>query len=130
MQTDTPKVDCAPAWTEAGTHAMSPLATHDEIARFNFLANLNKYMANVVVGGNKVAYDSRAKQAFRNTHGHEPQGRREIRAAMSVDPYYQMRSALRRTAMEMRQQAGRSLGLPQARPLRAPPRPMNPGTKE
>ncbi len=129
MQTDTPKVDCAPAWTEAGTHAMSPLATHDEIARFNFLANLNKYMANVVVGGNKVAYDSRAKQAFRNTHGHEPQGRREIRAAMSVDPYYQMWSALRRNAMEMRQQAGRSMVLRQAEPLRDRARSLNAGAK-
>ena len=36
---------------------MSPLATHDEIARFNFLANLNKYMANVVVGGGSPSLD-------------------------------------------------------------------------
>ncbi|MEZ5513510.1 MAG: methyltransferase domain-containing protein [Steroidobacteraceae bacterium] len=125
MQQITPAVDCAPPWTDAGVHAMSPTATHDEIARFNFLANLNKYMANVVVAGNQVAYQSRARVAYERQHGHVPGDRREIRAAMSTDPYYQMWSALRRNAMEMRQQAGRALVLRQAEQLRDRARALN-----
>ncbi|MEZ5474785.1 MAG: methyltransferase domain-containing protein [Steroidobacteraceae bacterium] len=109
---------------------MSPSATHDEIARFNFLANFNKYMANVVVAGNEVAYESRARPAYRREHGHDPSDRHEIRAAMRGDPYYQMWSALRRNAMEMRQQAGRSLVLRQAEVLRDRARALNRGSTQ
>ena len=35
---------------------MSAAVTHDDIARFNFLANFNKYMATVVAPGNAVAF--------------------------------------------------------------------------
>ena len=44
---------------------------------------------------------------------------------MSEDPYYQMWSALRRTGMEMRQQAGRSLVLRQIQALRDRARQLN-----
>ena len=108
---------CAPPWTDAGTHAMSPQAGHDDAARFNFLANFNKYMATRVTAGNAVAYQARAREGFVREHGREPADRREIRAAMSGDPYYRMWSSLRRCAMEMRQQAGRSLVLRQAEAL-------------
>jgi ubiquinone/menaquinone biosynthesis C-methylase UbiE len=111
-------IQCAPAWTQAGTHGMSPLASHDEIARFNFLANLNKYMASVVVPGLEDAYRGRAKPRFAAMQGHAPRDRREIRKAMHDDPYYQLWSSLRRSAMEMRQQAGRSMVLRQAEQLR------------
>jgi len=97
---------------------MLPQANHDEVARFNFLANLNKYMATSVVGGNRVAYDHRVKPAFRSKHGREPQDRREVRDAMRSDSYYRMWSALRRNTMEMRQQAGRSMVLRQIDALR------------
>jgi ubiquinone/menaquinone biosynthesis C-methylase UbiE len=96
---------------------MSPEAGHDDAARFNFLANVNKYMASCVVAGNAVAYEARAKEAYRRLHGHEPRDRREIRAAMSGDDYYRFWSSLRRTSMEMRQQAGRALVLRQAESL-------------
>ncbi|MCP5467175.1 MAG: class I SAM-dependent methyltransferase [Sinobacteraceae bacterium] len=121
----TPRIDCAPAWTEAGQHAMSPEARHDEIARFNFLANFNKYLSAVVVGGNAVAYQARARPAWEAEHGRPPRDRREIRAAMSGDPYYRMWSALRRNGMEMRQQAGRALVLRQAEALRDRARALN-----
>jgi SAM-dependent methyltransferase len=120
-------VDCAPPWSDVGQHAMSPQPTHDEIARFNFLANFNKYMSSRVVGGNAVAYAARARPAWEREHGRAPQDRREIRAAMATDPYYQMWSSLRRSAMEMRQQAGRSLVLRQAEALRDRARGLNAG---
>lgn len=112
------QLEPAPAWSEAGQHAMSAQASHDDTARFNFLANFNKYMANVVVAGNHVAFERRAGPRWEQSHGRWPADRREIRAAMSEDPYYRIWSALRRTGMEMRQQAGRSLVLPQAGALR------------
>ena len=119
------RLDAAPPWSLVGEHSMSPRATHDEIARFNFLANFNKYMSNVVVSGNAVAYERRVAPRWRARHGVDPANRREIRAAMSEDPYYQMWSALRRTGMEMRQQAGRSLVLRQIQALRDRARQLN-----
>jgi SAM-dependent methyltransferase len=121
------KLDCAPPWTESGRHAMTPDARHDEIARFNFLASFNKYMSNVVVAGNTVAYEGRAKPIWVQARGAEPRDRREVRAAMSSDSYYRMWSSLRRCGMEMRQQAGRSLVLRQAEELRERARRLNAG---
>lgn len=110
-------VACAPPWTDVGQHGLSAEARHDDAARFNFLANLNKHLSARVVGGNAIAYESRAREAYRRRTGHDPLDRREIRDAMQGDPYYQMWSSLRRSAMEMRQQAGRSLVLRQAEKL-------------
>lgn len=104
---------------------MSPKLEHDDIARFNFLANFNKFMASRVVGGNLIAYETRAKPAYVAAQGHEPRDRREIREAMKPDPYYRLWSALRRNAMEMRQQAGRSIVLRQAGELSDRARALN-----
>ncbi len=120
-----PRIDCAPPFSDAGRHAMSPEPGHDEIARFNFLANFNKYMSSTVVGGNAVAWQSRARPRWELQHGRPPRDRREIRDAMSTDPYYQMWSSLRRSAMEMRQQAGRAMVLRQAEALRDRARALN-----
>jgi len=116
--TDATRLGCAPPWTEAGQHAMSPVATHDDIARFNFLANFNKFMASVVVTGNAIAFKERAAPQWHASHGAPPETRREIREAMCEDPYYRMWSSLRRSGMEMRQQAGRTLVLRQMAALR------------
>ena len=104
---------------------MSPSLEHDDIARFNFLANFNKFMASRVVGGNALAYENRAKPAYVARHGRAPRDRREIRAAMRPDSYYRLWSSLRRNAMEMRQQAGRSIVLRQAGVLSARARAAN-----
>jgi len=117
--------DCAPPWSQAGQHAMSPVATHDDTARFNFLANFNKYISGCVVAGNAEAYRTRALPAWIAEHGTVPTDRREIRVAMSRDPYYRMWSSLRRSGMEMRQQAGRALVLRQIESLRDRARVLN-----
>ena len=78
-----PRIDCAPPFSDAGQHAMSPEAGHDDVARFNFLANFNKYMSSTVVGGNAVAFEARARPRWEQAHGRAPQDRREIRAAMA-----------------------------------------------
>lgn len=97
---------------------MSAAVRHDDIARFNFLANFNKYMATVVAPGNAVAFRERAEPAWVRERGEPPQTRGEVRRAMASDPHYRFWSALRRCGMEMRQQAGRSLVLRQAESLR------------
>lgn len=104
---------------------MSADVTHDDIARFNFLANFNKYMATAVAPGNAVAFRKRAEPAWVERHGEAPQTRVEVRRAMTVDPHYQFWSALRRCGMEMRQQAGRSLVLHQLEALRDRARELN-----
>ena len=105
---------CAPPWSHVGQHAMSASATHDDIARFNFLANFNKYMATVIAPGNAVAFRERVEPAWTQRQGEPPTTRVEVRRAMAGDPHYRFWSALRRSGMEMRQQAGRSLVLRQA----------------
>ncbi len=87
---------------------------HDDAARFNFLANLVKYVSGDLTSGNAIAYKHRARPEWQATHGRAPANRGEVRRAMQSDPHYQMWSALRRNTMEMRQQAGRFTTLRQA----------------
>ncbi|MCS6947113.1 MAG: class I SAM-dependent methyltransferase [Steroidobacteraceae bacterium] len=113
-----PPLEIAPPVTAAGRHGMSPELRHDDIARFNFLANFNKFLATRIVGGVRISYERRARPKWQAKHGSPPADRHQIRAAMRDDPYFRMWSALRRNAMEMRQQAGRSVVLRQAISLR------------
>ena len=102
-----------PTWDKVGKHALFPDAKHDEIARFNFLANLNMHLSGEVLPGVKESYEKVALPTFRAEQGREPESRHEVREVMQHQPAYQWWSALRRSTMEMRQQAGRSLVLRQ-----------------
>ncbi len=106
-----------PVWSKIAKHDMLPDTSHDERARFNFLANLNKFLSANVSPGNKIAYEKRVRPQFKTQQGRDFETREEVREAMKTDPHYQAWSALRRSAMEMRQQAGRSLVLRQAATL-------------
>lgn len=106
-----------PSWQHVGRHAVFPESKHDDTARFDFLANLNGYLATRLSPKVRVAYDRRVKPSFEKSHGRAPETRHEVRKAMSADPVYQTWSALRRNSMEMRQQAGRGLVLRQLGPL-------------
>lgn len=108
-----------PPYTLVGKHGVSPNTTHDERARFNFLATLNSHLAANVLPGNAVAYENRAKPAFIAANGRAPQDRHEVRHAMLRDPHFQTWSALRRSSMELRQQAGREVVLRQITDLNA-----------
>jgi ubiquinone/menaquinone biosynthesis C-methylase UbiE len=119
--------DVAPPYTAVTRHGVSPQPSHDEAARFNFLANFNKYVAGVLGAGNKLAYDQRVLPAFRKEHGRDPKDRFEIRAAMNKDPYHRFWSALKRNSMEMRQQNGRAMVLRQLDELDARARQYNEG---
>jgi ubiquinone/menaquinone biosynthesis C-methylase UbiE len=116
-----------PPYTEVTQHAVFPTPSHDEAARFNFLANFNKYMAATLGAGNKLAYDKRVQPAFVKAQGREPKDRFEIRHAMNKDPWHRFWSALKRNSMEMRQQNGRAMVLRQLDELDAKARQFNEG---
>lgn len=107
------KQDVPPPYTAVTQHPVFPVPSHDEAARYNFLANFNRYMSGTVGAGNKLAYDSRVLPAFRAEHGRDPADRFEVRHAMNRDPWHRFWSACRRNSMEMRQQNGRSIVLRQ-----------------
>jgi ubiquinone/menaquinone biosynthesis C-methylase UbiE len=119
--------DVAPPYTAVSRHGIFPEPRHDEAARFNFLANFNKYLSGVLGQGNAVAYERRVLPAFRKEHGREPADRFEIRHAMNKDPWHRYWSALKRNSMEMRQQNGRSMVLRQLDELDGRARQYNEG---
>ncbi len=115
-----------PVWNKIAKHAMLPETSHDERARYNFLANLNKHLAHVSQG-NKIAYETRVEPKFKEKHGRSIQDTKELGQEIGKDPHYQIWSSLRRSTMEMRQQAGRSIVLRQAESLRDKARALNAG---
>jgi SAM-dependent methyltransferase len=108
-----------PPYSLVGKHGVSPDFTHDERARFNFLAQLNTHLAAHVVPGNVRAYETRVRPAFEAEHGRAPIDRHEVRKAMLRDSHFQTWSALRRSSMELRQQNGREVVLRQLDKLNA-----------
>lgn len=127
MKPQPDKIDVAPPYTAVARHAVFPEPSHDEAARFDFLANFNKYMATTLGPGNKRAYDTRVLPAFVKEHGREPEDRFEIRRAMNKDPWHRFWSALKRNSMEMRQHNGRQMVLRQLDELDAKARQFNEG---
>ncbi len=115
-----------PVWNKIAKHAMLPDTTHDERARYNFLSNLNKHLAHVAQG-TKTAYETRVAPRFKKEHGRDIKNRTELKAAIEQDPHYQIWSSLRRSTMEMRQQAGRSIVLRQAEELKDKAEELNKG---
>ena len=106
-----------PSWQHVGRHAVFPESTHDDTARFDFLANLNGYLSTRLSPKVRESYEKRVRPAFERREGRAPEDRHEVRKAMAADPVYQTWSALRRNTMEMRQQAGRGMVLRQLGPL-------------
>jgi SAM-dependent methyltransferase len=109
--------DGPPDYRVVGRHGMFPEITHDEIARFNFLAQMNRHLATRVMPGVKEAFDARVEPGFTKSEGRPFKDRHEVRRALTKDPMFQWWSALRRATMEQRQQAGRWVTLRQASAL-------------
>lgn len=86
---------------EQTRHELLPQATHDELARQNFVQSLKVHLATKVSPGNKAVYEKRAKPRFIQQQQRAPQNRHEVRQVMKEEPYYQTWSALLRTSQEM-----------------------------
>jgi len=82
-------------------HAMLPQTTSDEFSRQEFVKSFKLYLATKVSPKNKVAYEKNVKPAFQKEHGRPPEGRHEIRKAMTKNTHYQIWSSLLRTSQEL-----------------------------
>ncbi|MBW4576586.1 MAG: class I SAM-dependent methyltransferase [Aphanothece sp. CMT-3BRIN-NPC111] len=82
-------------------HNILPQATHDELARQNFVKSFKAYIISQLSPGNKVIYEKVALPQFEREHQRSPKDRHEIRQVMQNQPYYQWWSAIRRTHQEM-----------------------------
>jgi hypothetical protein len=112
-----PAYDGPPDYREVGRHGVFPEVTHDEVARLNFLAHMNRHLSTRVMPYIRAAWDARGAAAFEAKHGRPPADRHELRRALLAEPAFTSWSALRRMTMEQRQQAGRWVTLRQAEDL-------------
>ncbi|MEM8987827.1 MAG: methyltransferase domain-containing protein [Pseudomonadota bacterium] len=119
MANQNARYDGPPDYRVVGKHGVFPETTHDETERFNFLAHLNRHIAANIMPGVKQAYEARVEPAFEKDQGRGFKSRHEVRKALLDDPAFQTWSALRRSNMEMRQQAGRWVTLRQGEELNA-----------
>jgi SAM-dependent methyltransferase len=108
-----------PDYRVVGKHGMFPELSHDEVARFNFLAQMNRHLSTRVMPGVRDAFHGRVEPAFRRKEGRDFNDRHEVRKALLGDSLFQWWSALRRATMEQRQQAGRWATIRQADALNA-----------
>jgi ubiquinone/menaquinone biosynthesis C-methylase UbiE len=116
---ETRSYDGPPDYRVVGRHGMYADLSHDEIARFNFLAHMNRHLSTTIMPGIKQAFEERVLPAFAAREGRYFADRHEVRKELLGDPAFQWWSALRRATMETRQQAGRWVTLRQAASLNA-----------
>ena len=112
-----PSYDGLPDSRVIGRHGVFPATTHDDVARINFLAQLNRHLATQVAPHVKTAWEQRAEPAARARAGRPARDRHEVRKALLEDPMFATWSALRRMTMEQRQQAGRWIAIREAETL-------------
>jgi len=107
-----------PDYRTVGRHGVFPQTTHDEIERFNYLAQMNRHLATRVLPSVRTVFEKRVAPRVAAAGGRFA-NRHDVRKALLRDPYYQTWSALRRMTMEQRQQAGRWVAVRQAEELAA-----------
>jgi SAM-dependent methyltransferase len=81
-------------------HAILPIANHDESSRQEFAKSLKQFVQQGLLPGLQPAYRQRAAKKFEAEHGRAPQDRRDIRAAMTEDLYFQHYAAVNRISQE------------------------------
>jgi ubiquinone/menaquinone biosynthesis C-methylase UbiE len=109
--------DGPPDYRVVGRHGVYPETNHDEVARFNFLAQMNRHLSANLMPGVADAFEARVKPAFERQEKRGFEDRHEVRKALARDSMWQWWSLLRRGTMECRQQAGRWVTLRQAETL-------------
>ena len=111
--------DGPPDQRTGARHGIYPDLSHDEVERFNFLAQMNRHLATRVAPMVETAWNARIEPRFEAEHGRKPMDRTEARRALLTDPVFQTWSALRRMTMEQRQDAGRWAAVRQSEALAA-----------
>lgn len=110
---DPIEYDGPPDYRVVGRHGVYPETSHDEIARFNFLAQMNRHLSTKVMPGVSEAFDARIEPKRKSAY----ETRHQVRKDLVKDPMFQWWSAMRRATMETRQQAGRWVTIRQAEAL-------------
>ncbi|MGQ4649391.1 methyltransferase domain-containing protein [Lyngbya aestuarii] len=82
-------------------YSVRPQATHDELARQNFVRSLKTHLLRTLSPGVKKIYEGRGKPKFQLEYQRPPQNRHEVREIMQHEPYYKWESALKRISQEM-----------------------------
>ncbi len=82
-------------------HSMMPQATHDELARQNFMQSLSVHVNRKMASGNKAVYEKVVKPNFEQKHQRYPENRHEILQEMETQSYYHWWSILKRFQQEM-----------------------------
>ncbi|MBB6253104.1 class I SAM-dependent methyltransferase [Nitrospirillum iridis] len=83
------------------THPALPTPTHDEAARQEFTKSFKNFIQQKLLPGLTPVYRNRVAPAFERTHGRPPADRRDIRAGMVRDLYFQHYAAANRIAQEL-----------------------------
>ena len=108
---------------EQDAHALLPRATHDELARQQFVRSFKEYIVSDIHPGNRQAYELRAKPSFEEAHGGAPKNWRDVASVMEEDPHFQMFSSLLRTSpFSLAHLLHRFVPLLQPGPLKKPSR--------
>jgi ubiquinone/menaquinone biosynthesis C-methylase UbiE len=86
---------------QQGQHAMLPKPTHDEKSRQEFAKSLKSFIQSGLLPGLDPIYKTRVSHQFERDHGRPPVDRRDIRAGMVQDPYFQLYASVNRIAQEL-----------------------------
>ena len=82
-------------------HPMLPVPTHDEAARQEFTKSFKGFIQGKLLPGLSPVYRGRVSKAFEREHGRAPADRRDIRAGMVEDLYFQHYAAANRISQEL-----------------------------
>ena len=115
--------DGPPDYRVVGRHGVYPETSHDEVARFNFLAQMNRHLSTKVMPGVAEAFEARIEPKRKTVY----KTRHQVRKDLVKAPMFQWWSAMRRATMETRQQAGRWVTIRQADELNGKVRTLTEG---
>jgi SAM-dependent methyltransferase len=82
-------------------HPILPKPTHDEAARQEFTKSYKGFIQSGLLPGLGPVFKTRVSPEFERAHGHAPKDRRDIRAGMVRDTYFQHYAAANRVAQEL-----------------------------
>lgn len=82
-------------------HPMLPHPTHDEAMRQEFTKAFKGFIQGKLLPGLAPVYGTRVSKAFEREHGRAPADRRDIRAGMVDDLYFQHYASANRIAQEI-----------------------------
>jgi SAM-dependent methyltransferase len=86
---------------QQASHPILPHTTHDEAARQEFAKSFKGFIQAQLLPGLAPVFETRVSRAFERDHGRPPQDRRDIRAGMVGDLYFQHYAAANRIAQEL-----------------------------